>query len=550
MKKTISIFLLIMCAALWAGCDREVNNWEVDPSADGLFRPLTFEENNLTATAVEIAYTQVSNATHYVFEFSKDSLLFNDIVRRDTILRDTLTVFADNTSSMKVEFHTWFTKLDGETKYSVRMKAISKTSGKESGYSSFFFQTPGEQLFTDAVPELSQVKLSWTPGEEVDRIQLLAKNQTGSAYGDPVDYVVTADEAQAGEKLITDLQMGTAYMAYIYKGEKRRGNISFRTSGLLNSETVEVGTDMDGGDLQNRLQELVDAGKSTVSLVFSTGNYHIDKLKVPAGIQNLALVGTNGPVGTDINVLPVVELKQVEMQGQDANGLGTVTYLSMENLNLTGTGEALFYMKEGSASTINFSGCYVNNYQTLINLKNGGKTYEAFSLDNCILSGCQTLVDNTGGDQAAVNKISMSKCTLKECGTWINSKKKGLQSISIDKCTVYNHAYGVTNMFRFDAQPASVVVTNTILSGDNAGQPFGMYKNYDYIDFSSCYITKDLTQGKYGFTNIVQYAGFTEELFVNAAQGDFHIRAIANFNGKKEAGDPRWGVETTASAAE
>lgn len=536
------ICLAMLAATLLTGCDREVNKWDTDPSADGLFRPLTFEENDLTATAVQIAYSKVATATHYIFEFSKDSLLFNDIVRRDTIAADTLTPASDNASQTKVAYNTWFTELDGETKYSVRMKAVNATNGKESAFSSFFFETPGEQIFTDVSAELNQVTLKWQPGTEVDKITLASKSDADAGYGNPADYEVSAGERQDGMKTITGLQMGTSYYAEVYRGATRRGYIAFRTSGLLNSETVEVSAGMDGGDLQEQLQALADAGKQNVSLVFSTGSYDIGKLKVPDGIRNLALVGKNGPLKTDPSALPLVNLSQFELLGKDEGRNSTLTYVSVEDLHLQGAGDALFYMKDGSASTINISGCFLSGYGTVIYMKNGGKTYEAFSLTNNIITGCPTLIDNTGGDQESVGKITIAQCTLLEGGTWISSKKKGLKNVSIDKCTFYNHTYGAANMFRLDVQPASIVVKNTILSGDNSGMAFGLYKNYDYIDFSTCYITKDLTQGRYGFTNINQFAGTTSDLFSDPANGDFHIKSSANFAAGKNAGDPRWGM--------
>lgn len=541
MKKFINILCTFLLFITNFSCDREWNNWEVDSNADGLFRPLTFEQSNLLATSIEIAYSQVLNASHYVFEFSKDSLLFNEIVRRDTILRDTLTAYADNDSPMKVEFHTWFNKLEGETKYSVRMKAYSATSGKETAYSSFFFETPGEQIFTDALAELDQVVLSWIPDNSVDFIRLFSK-QTEGGYGAPVDYEISSEEISSGSKVITGLQMGTSYLAEIYSGEKRRGSITFRTSGLLDSQTLIVTTDMDGGDVQSQLETYVQEGVESVSIIFYAGEYNMDKLKVPAGIRNLALVGMAETLDEDKSVLPLIHFKQFEFQGKDSDN-STLSYVSLENLNLQGLAESMFYMKDGSAAAINISGCYLENYDVIVNMKNGGKRYESISLYNCIISQCKTLIDNTGGDQESIGKISITQSTLVNSGTWINSKKKGLQNITIDKCTFYNHTFGTGNLFRFDVQPASVIVTNVIFSGDNAGQLLGMYKNYDYIDFSSCYITSDLQQAKYGFTNINNYAGTSNDLFVNPENGDFHIKSIANFSGKKDAGDSRWGVE-------
>ena len=178
-------------------------------------------------------------------------------------------------------------------------------------------------------------------------------------------------------------------------------------------------------------------------------------------------------------------------------------------------------------------------------MKTNGLSVESISIDNCIISkvsqsGYAVICDEK--EQEKVGEISITNTTLKEIGMLLRTNK-GVQSVVIDRCTFYNHTFGTGNMFRIDAQPTEMTVTNLILAGDNAGMEFGCYKNYDYLDFSTCYITNELAQAKYGFTNVITFAGTAEDLFVAPENGDFHIKPNVNFGGKGKAGDPRWEEE-------
>ena len=78
------------------------------------------------ATSVTLRYSQIVNAKVYIFEFYTDSLEFNaeNYVRTDTILKDTLTVFSESNTPMRVEYRTLFQEFNGSTQYSVRMLSL------------------------------------------------------------------------------------------------------------------------------------------------------------------------------------------------------------------------------------------------------------------------------------------------------------------------------------------------------------------------------------------------------------------------------------------
>ena len=165
--KLKSIFAsLVMTAALFSSCDRDVNDWEVATGENRLFKPLIFEASTLKPTSIQIKHTKVVDAANYVFEFSKDAD-FATIDKSVVILADTLTPFADSNTAMKVEYRTWFEGLDGTTNYWVRMHAENADASLKSKLSSFIFITPAEQIFRSYRPTVNSLTFLW---EETDRV--------------------------------------------------------------------------------------------------------------------------------------------------------------------------------------------------------------------------------------------------------------------------------------------------------------------------------------------------------------------------------------------
>ena len=53
--------LIILCVG-WLSCDDNINDWDVDESTKGLFRPLTFEKVENDATTITLRYSKIVNA--------------------------------------------------------------------------------------------------------------------------------------------------------------------------------------------------------------------------------------------------------------------------------------------------------------------------------------------------------------------------------------------------------------------------------------------------------------------------------------------------------
>ena len=93
MKLNRLLILFGLLSLLVVSCE-DPNNWGYDVNYDRMYRPIHFDTVEEMPTSVIVSFTGVIGATKYVFEFSEgDSLLFNNIVRTDTALVDTLTAY-------------------------------------------------------------------------------------------------------------------------------------------------------------------------------------------------------------------------------------------------------------------------------------------------------------------------------------------------------------------------------------------------------------------------------------------------------------------------
>jgi len=146
-----------------------------------------------------------------------------------------------------------------------------------------------------------------------------------------------------------------------------------------------------------------------------------------------------------------------------------------------------------------------------------------------------------GKAQTRVGLVSVTKSTLTEMGS-LMQLNDGIEKVVMDQCIVYNNTFATKNYYRIDKQPGAISVTNTIFAGSNNGQKLNAtYSNYStYFLFTSSYMTSDIIIDRYGFTDITPYSGTSEDLFVDPANGDFHLKSTAKFPGKETAGDPRW----------
>lgn len=181
---------------------------------DRLFAPALFGgtviENNIS-----LNWTPISNAS-YLLELSKDSLLFTN---------ELVVIPLDEVSNYS------FSDLWSKTRYSVRIKAVSKDPAlKDSKYLSITFKTGTENIFYNIAPSdisSNHVVLKWSNWKKVSKIVYYIDGIEDTTQ--KVTITLTEEEIAAGTKTIENLESATSYYFEIYYGEMQRG-ITFATT--------------------------------------------------------------------------------------------------------------------------------------------------------------------------------------------------------------------------------------------------------------------------------------------------------------------------------
>lgn len=533
MKKIKYIMLLMLLAITFAGCS-EVNNWDVDSSTDRLFSSTHVSVVETNPTSVLISYHGIKDATKYVFEFSEgDSMLFNNIVRREEILADTLTPYSKSSNITQTEFQTLFQNLNGSTTYSVRVKGVDGNTKKESKFIGISFKTPNEQIFTDVVPGITGARIYWDSTKEADKIRLGAiLKKEDEVSNDTVwmnDYDISS--VSNGCLDVKDLNAGTSYIAQIYKGSALRGSYRFGTLGSANGEIIIVSPSDDISAL------LTSASQPVVTLAFTGGNeYNLGQLDIPENISSLYLSGS------------IVDGKKAHLLLKNVVFTAPMDRLSMQYVDVDNKLMSAFLIEVNSAAVsknIDFTGCTIRNIQrSLFRGNNSDAMMEKLNINDCVINN----VGSCGYGLINISKlgslsaINITNSTITEIGDQLMDIRQVINQIKIDKVTIANYDLVLDKMFRIDKQPEEMNVTNCIFTGNNDGQKINSgYKDYSkWLDFSGCYLTKDLIQGDNKFINVRQLDISSDDLFVDPKSGDFHFKTGLNFLGDGKAGDPHW----------
>ena len=153
--KNIALICGVGLMAFAASCS-DLDDEIKSSSYDRLFSPPAVEARVQNKTNVRLGWTKVLGADSYVIElFANDSLQFEG---------SPVTTYNEVTDNPYT-----ITGLDGETKYSARIKAVGEKIS-ESKWTGVFFKTDAEQILeavTDDDITSSTVTLRWPAGTAV-----------------------------------------------------------------------------------------------------------------------------------------------------------------------------------------------------------------------------------------------------------------------------------------------------------------------------------------------------------------------------------------------
>lgn len=540
--RNIYYTLLGLLALCTTSCGEDANDWGIEPGHDRLFRTTEFKvADNTEPTSVVLSYRGVTDATQYVFEFSKgDSLQFTNIVKTVEILADTLTPYRQESTAVKTEYRTLFDELDGTSRYSVRVKAISQKTSLESGYVGLYFETPDEQIFTRVVPSTSGATLEWKAEKTVTHIQYAELIREKVEDVTKIDtlwveppHELTAVEKQIGSYTMEGLKAGTNYLVYIFNGEVRRGKYSFTTLGASAGATIEVQPSDDINAL------LASASSGVVTLSFKGGEaYTYSEITIPGKVTSLFMAGNtvNG------------KLPQVIASKMVFNAPADV--IKWQNIDLVSDGKSQFFIEisnDNCFKDIAFEGCHISEIpRSLVRLNSGNSEINRITVSNCIIKN--VALSGYGlfnfGKAKSLKQLVIENSTLMEIGDQLMDVRFVIDEIKMDNCIFCNYATSMPKIFRLDKQPKSIAVTSTVFAGTNGGSPIDSgNKDYSgFLDFSGCYLTSDFQVKSIAFTNAKALAIPSSELFVDPMNGDFHYNPELRFEGEGKAGDPRWWI--------
>ena len=207
--KNIALICGVGLMAFAASCS-DLDDEIKSSSYDRLFSPTAVEARVQNKTNVRLGWTKVLGADSYVIElFANDSLQFEG---------SPVTTYNEVTDNPYT-----ITGLDGETKYSARIKAVGEKIS-ESKWTGVFFKTDAEQILeavTDDDITSSTVTLRWPAGTAVTAITI--------SGGLEETRTLSAEEIAAGTATITGLTYETKYTFNIMNGTKSRGKVTVTT---------------------------------------------------------------------------------------------------------------------------------------------------------------------------------------------------------------------------------------------------------------------------------------------------------------------------------
>lgn len=547
----------MMALALSATSCTDGNDWDVDGSLSRLFGlngdKITVETAETSATVTFSAFTSkaVSSPEYYVFEVSKDSLY--EGVENANIIK-----FGEDktlTSSPVV-----LSGLDGDSKYYMRVKAMSSTSNEskwvyyKDGSS---FKTKAEQIFNNVeATDLFEdhVNLSWTPGADVTHITYAKTNDAENIQ----TINLTDEEKAAGKYTLAGLNPTSTYTITIYKNDVKRGQLQVTTPAAMPAANFKYSL---ASDVTVISQDLIDEIAEMAKAAAGNETNYSATIGIPAGAK-VALYGINDSDGgkTNVTIPDGMSVTFFGLAGGDAPTInldknldiaGSHAFIKFQNVKLKENG-AGYFINQSKACTVSeftLENCEVSNLKTSFfrlqgsDAKSIGKLTLKNSIFTNLCAGYGFIHVDAGSGAGHVDNVEIDGCTFNSiCVTgkvFIFSKKTDMQNITIKNSTFYNCNGSGQYFVDFNADtfgPNTFTIENCIFgkSADEATNknirsktPATVANSFRTTDFFK--VIKGVNDTEFSST----------QLFKDPANGDFTIKAGTL---KEKAGDPRWYV--------
>ncbi|WP_163399010.1 DUF5123 domain-containing protein [Flavobacterium fluviatile] len=516
-KGLLATLLLLV---FFTGCESYNDALLTDIGNKRLFSPILEKPQIRNQTNVELNWETRTEDDHYVIEFSADDPEFTTIFKTVEVTADELPVLVS---------------LEGETLYSIRVKAVS--AGKEdSKWSVTTANTLSEQSFLpfqDGDIQAKSVTLRWTPGINVTNIVLTP--------GD-VTHVITNEEKAAGVATVGGLTPEANYQANLYNGTKKRGAATFTTAYDLAAGAILLNTSDD-------IKAIIEAGGYT-EYVFEPGDYTSQGVNITLPAGAVTFRGLRSYDKPKLNVTFVIQAGSSNVSLIDLDLSGKANTAAVKT-------QVVEYAASSTYGKLLISGCTIQDYgKSLVGaITDVNAKIESITVENSIVTN--VCVSGATGDfidfrTSYVGLIALKSSTFNNCATgrafiredaYTGFGSTLTSNVLIDSCTLY----GVTNTIsasgynilyvRFVSN--ATIIRNSIFAEtiarftNNSATVIPTFSNNNYFNAVTLNTGPVTASVKADTGGTALNPGFT-----NAAAGDFTISNQTLIDNK--VGDPRW----------
>lgn len=525
----------------------EGNDWDVDSSAAGTFRPISFSASQVAPgdEQVEFSFGKTPGTVKFEIEASTDSLYLDETSEGSLVEQTTKSPFLMGGFEM-------------DTIYFARVRAYSEAAGwsKWTYLEKYSFKTKSEQIMNgvagaDILP--TSIRVTWPAKSEVTKILYW----TGDAT--PMELILTEEQIAEGAASVPALNPMSTYRFELYNGDKRRGYVTATTPSA--GPEAEYMMSFNTG---STMQEQIDVIAAKAAADGKT-SYTVTVV-IPAGIEGKC--SSMKPSADDPTVLEESQLVIPEgmsvtfygERGEAADKLvifkdlvitGAHTFIKFENLTVTGTSYLFNQSKACNVDSIVVDGCKVNGFvgNTAFRFRDDN-IIKSLKLRNSVFDNCAKgygFIHVTSKSGAQLSNLEIDGCTFSnvcatgKCFFMIDGAGYDMSSLKISNSTFYNVCGGGQYFIDMGKEPEgnalSYVFENNILakSADDVTNK-NVRGGIKEIDVTNCYHTTDWFKNIQGSTALEKSSA---DIFKDAANGDFTLKADALPAGIT-CGDPRW----------
>jgi hypothetical protein len=508
------LFALLMSITISSCSDYDLDVID-ELMVDRTFAPIALKAIVRNQTTVELNWTTKKDVEYYVVEFSADDPNFTTIFK-SIIVKATQLPFQ--------------VALEGETVYSIRVKAKSSVGLEDSTWAIVKATTLTEQIMLPSLPGDVKVKeaiFRWTPNSNVTHIVVNPGN---------ISYTITTQEKVAGIATVTGLTSETSYTAKLYNNTKIRGTSTFTTG-------IDIGNGILVKPTDDLFQKITDAASGAI-LVLEPGDY-------TAQTGEVAL-------SKSITIRGLRSYDKPRLKVKFTLNAGTAN-LSLIDLNLTsdaGTNTSVITVSGASTNygEILISGCLIQEFErSLIAANASGSKVALFTVENSIIKNVNT---NAGADfidfrNTYVASVILKNSTFDNCSAGRDFIRidavapasgfsgTGLTSnVLVDSCTLYKVSDGSGKRILYVRFNANVLTVKNNLFAETAAIYSNQSTTADPTFLNNNYFNApNLFATATKFDNSGTYTTLNPG-FVNAASSNFKITNQTLLDNK--VGDPRW----------